>query len=128
MVAKSFKKMILAVDDNPRYLELMGVQLAEEGYRLVAVQSGEECLKAIDVEKPGLVLLDILMPDMNGLETLKRIKKIDPDIPVAMVTAVWDDEEGKRCFEAGAFEYITKPIDMNHFNTAVLSRFFLADE
>lgn len=118
------KKTILAVDDDPKHLELLGIKLTEAGYRLIVAQSGEEALKNIKTEKPGLVLLDILMPEMNGFETLKRIKAIDPDIPVAMVTSVWDNEEGKKCFEAGAFEYITKPIDFNHLKDVILFKLF----
>ncbi len=124
MGAEKTKKAILAVDDDPKQLELLGIKLTESGYRLIVVQSGKEALKAIELEKPGLVLLDLLMPEMNGFETLKRIKAIEPDIPVVMVTSVWDDEEGKRCFEAGAFEYVTKPIDFNHLKEVILIKLF----
>jgi CheY-like chemotaxis protein len=124
MDTKEAKKAILAVDDDPKHLELLGIKLTEAGYKLVVVQSGKAALETIKIEKPGLVLLDILMPEMDGFETLKRIKEIDPDIPVAMVTSVWDDGEGKRCFEAGAFEYITKPIDFNHLKEVILLKFF----
>jgi CheY-like chemotaxis protein len=118
------KKAILAVDDNPEHLELLAVNLTEAGYRLIVVNSGAEALKTIEMEKPGLVLLDMLMPEMNGLEVLKRIKAIYPDIPVAMVTSVWDDEEGKKCLEAGAFDYITKPIDFDHLKNVILIKLF----
>jgi len=124
MDTEETKKAILAVDDDPKQLELLGIKLTEAGYRLIVVQSGEEALKTIKIEKPELVLLDILMPEMDGFETLKRIKAIDPGIPVAMVTSVWDDEEGKRCLEAGAFEYITKPVDFNHLKDVILSKLY----
>ena len=120
MGTEKTKKAILAVDDDPKHLELLGIRLVEAGHRLIVAQSGKEALKAIRIEKPGLVLLDILMPEMGGFETLKRIKEIDPDIPVAMVTSVWDNEEAKRCLEAGAFEYITKPINFNHLKDIIL--------
>lgn len=122
MSTEEIKKTILAVDDDPKQLELLGIKLTDAGYRLIVVQSGKEALKTIKIEKPGLVLLDILMPEMNGFETLKRIKDIDPDMPVAMVTSVWDDEEGKRCFEAGAFDYITKPVDFDHLKEVILTK------
>jgi len=64
------------------------------------------------------------MPEMDGIETLKRIKTLDPDIPVAMVTAVWDDNEAKRAYDAGAYEYITKPIDTEYLKMAVLIKLF----
>lgn len=124
MGEEEIKKAILAVDDNPEHLELLAVNLTEAGYRLIVVNSGAEALKTIEIEKPGLVLLDVLMPEMNGFEVLKRIKAIYPDIPVAMVTSVWDDEEGKKCLEAGAFDYITKPIDFNHLKNVILIKLF----
>lgn len=124
MVEEKIKKMILAVDDDHKQLELLAVKLAESDYRLIIAQSGQEALKVINMENPALVLLDIMMPEMNGFETLKRIKAIDPNIPVAMVTSIWDNEEGKRCIEAGAFEYVTKPIDFNHLKEVILIKLF----
>jgi len=124
MVEEKTKKMILAVDDDPKQLELLAVKLAESDYRLIIAQSGQEALKVINMEKPALVLLDIMMPEMDGFETLKRIKAIDPNISVAMVTSIWDNEEGKRCMEAGAFEYVTKPIDFNHLKDVILIKLF----
>lgn len=124
MISEKRKKMILAVDDDPKHLELLGIKISQKDYRLVTAQSGEQALRAIEIEKPGLVLLDILMPEMDGFEVLKRIKTVDANIPVCMVTSVWDEEEGKRCFEAGAYEYITKPIDFERLETAVLVKLF----
>ncbi len=110
------RKYILVVDDDVKILKLVALRLAQEGYRAVAVESGESALAHIKIEKPGLVLLDIMMPGMSGFEVLKRIKAMNPNVPicpVCIVTAVYDEEEGKRCFAAGAYEYITKPIDLN---------------
>lgn len=124
MTEEQKKKPILVVDDDPKHLKLLGLKLANEGYRVITFESGKEALKTIKLEKPGLVLLDIMMPDMNGLETLKRIKRLDPDIPVAMVTSVWDNDEAKKAFEAGAYDYITKPVDIEHLKLAVLIKLF----
>jgi len=124
MNKERIKKAVLVVDDDPKSLKLLAVKLTQEGYRVITAQSGEDALVAIKLERPGLVLLDIMMPQMDGIETLKRIKSLKPDIPVAMVTAVWDNEEGKRAFEAGAYEYITKPIDMEYLKMAVLIKLF----
>lgn len=118
------KKRVLVVDDDPKSLKLLATRLTQEGYRVVAAQSGKDALKAIKFEKPGLVLLDIMMPQMDGIETLKQIKAIQADIPVAMVTALWDNNEAKRAFEAGAYEYITKPIDVEYLKMAVLLKLF----
>ena len=114
----------MVVDDDPKHLKLLGLKLTEEGYRVITVQSGKDALEAIKIEKPGLVLLDMLMPDMDGFETLKRIKTIDPDIPVAMVTSVWDNDEANRAIKAGAYEYITKPVNMEYLKQAILIKLF----
>ena len=118
------KKAILVVDDDPKMLKLLSLKFAQKGYRVITAQSGKDALNTLKLEKPGLVLLDILMPDMNGFEVLKKIKKLQPDIPVAMVTAVWDEVEAERAFEAGAYEYVTKPVDMHHIERVVLVKLF----
>ncbi len=117
-------KAVLVVDDDPKNLELLAVKLSQQGYRVITAQSGKDALESIKLEKPGLVLLDIMMPEMNGIETLKGIKALEPSIPVAMVTAVWDEDEARKAIEAGAYEYITKPIDMEHLKLAVLVKLF----
>lgn len=122
MSTKKTKKAILVVDDDPTYLRLLGLNLMEAGYRVIVVPSGEEALRTISMEKPGLVLLDILMPELDGFEILKRIKAIDSNIPVIMVTSVWDHQERERTFEAGCSEYITKPIDFEYLKLAILTK------
>ena len=118
------QKAVLIVDDDPAGLKLLAIKLTREGYRVITVQSGKSALETMELEKPGLVLLDIMMPEMDGIETLKRIKAFDPDIPVTMVTAVWDEKESTRAFRAGAYEYITKPVDMEYLKLAVLVKLF----
>jgi len=112
------------VDDDPKILKLLALKLTGEGYRVITAQSEREALEVIKMEKPGLVPLDIMMADMNGFETLKWIKALESDIPVAMVTSIWDKDEAKRAFEAGAYEYITKPVDIDHLKMVVLTKLF----
>lgn len=118
------KKAVLVVDDDSKMLELLALKLTGEGYRVITAQSARDALEVIKMEKPGLVLLDIMMPDINGFETLKKIKALESNIPVAMVTAIWDNNEAKRAFDAGAYEYITKPVDINHLKMVVLTKLF----
>ena len=118
------KKAILIVDDDPKMLKLLSLRLTQNGYRVITAQSGSDALDTLKLEKPGLVLLDMLMPDMNGLDVLKKIKNLQPDIPVAIVTSVWDEAEAERAFEAGAYEYVTKPVDMEHLERVVLVKLF----
>ena len=127
MEKKPIKKTILIVDDDPMSLELLTDNLTSESYQVMTALSGKVALEVIKRERPGLVLLDMLMPEMDGFETLKKIKGFDPEIPVAIVTAVWDNEEAQKTFEAGAYEYITKPIDMEYLKTAVLLKLFLEE-
>ena len=93
-------------------------------YEALVANSGEAGLELIKTHKPDVVLLDIILPGMDGLETLKRIKAAAPDLPVAMATAVRNEEEAKRCFEAGAYEYITKPVDFEYLKIALLGKLF----
>jgi len=120
------KKKILIVDDEESFCELLKLNLEDnKNYEGLIATSGEEAIELVKQHKPDVVLLDILMPDMGGLECLKRIKALAPDLPVAMVTAVWDAEEGKRALREGAYEYITKPIDLEYLKTAIFLKLFV---
>ena len=123
------RKKILIIDDEVQFGQLLKMNLdgVTEGamtYEGLVAANGREGLALIQRERPDLVLLDMMMPGMNGLETLKQIKLMSPELPVAMVTAVWNEDEGKRCFAAGAYEYITKPVDFEHLKTALLVKLF----
>ena len=114
-------KMILVIDDEVNFGKLikMNVELSSE-YHFMLATNGQEGLELIKRQKPDLVLLDIMMPGIDGFETLKRIKAIDAELPVAMLTAVWKEKEAQRCLGAGAYEYLTKPVDFDYLKTALL--------
>jgi two-component system, cell cycle response regulator len=100
---------ILLVDDDPDNLKLMSRLLEKEGYRVSAVDSGEKGLEALDNYQPDLVLLDVNMPGMDGLETLQLLKKKENKAAVVFVTANSNTEDVIRGLDAGALDYISKP-------------------
>ncbi|MBL7075639.1 response regulator, partial [candidate division KSB1 bacterium] len=103
---------ILVVDDEIEITEFVGEFLKEKGYHVITANDGFTALEKVKSEKPNLVLLDIKMPKMDGLETLKRIREIDLGVGVVMVTVIKDEEIGRRAMELGAFDFINKPIDL----------------
>ncbi len=111
---------ILIVDDTPLNLKLLAARLTHEYYMVTSATNGAEALEKIAAEKPDIVLLDVMMPEMDGFETCRRIKA-DPEsahIPVVMVTALTDATDRVRGLEAGADDFLSKPIN----DTALLAR------
>jgi two-component system phosphate regulon response regulator PhoB len=102
---------ILAVDDEEDILELLRFNLTKEGFAVVCAASGEEALKAALSQRPDLILLDLLLPAMDGLEVARRLKSnpSTQEIPVIMVTAKGEEADIVAGLEVGAEDYITKP-------------------
>lgn len=103
---------ILVVDDVPANLTLLTAMLKENGHRVRPVPSGKLALKAVEIEPPDIILLDIMMPVMDGYETCRHLKGNPKtrDIPVVFLTARTEVEDETKGFELGAVDYITKPI------------------
>ncbi|OQY28831.1 MAG: hypothetical protein B6244_05955 [Candidatus Cloacimonetes bacterium 4572_55] len=111
---------ILIVDDNPTYLDLLFNYLSNVGFRILLAQNGESALEQALEEKPNLILLDVIMPEMDGLKTCRLLKsslKVR-DIPVIFMSALGDSVDKVNGFEAGAVDYIAKPI----YNEEMLAR------
>ncbi|MFZ1010485.1 MAG: response regulator, partial [Candidatus Sulfotelmatobacter sp.] len=105
--------MVLIADDNEGNRRLVARRLEREGYSTLMAADGFEVLKILRVHKVDLVLLDVMMPELDGLGTLQRLKE-DPDlrdIPVIMVSAVEEISSVTACIEHGADDYLPKPID-----------------
>ena len=113
---------ILVVDDEREVQEIVEEFLTGRGYEVSVASNGEEALRVIEQEKPDVVLLDIVMPGMSGIETMKRIKELNEKTGVIVITAVRDDKVGRGLMELGAYDYITKPIDFDYLETAVLMK------
>jgi len=110
---KDGKILILIVDDNRKNLKLLGQVLRDEGHNITLAQDGEKALIAANAKKPDLILLDIMMPGMNGFKVCKRLKKEDEtkDIPIIFLTAKNDKKDVVDGLKLGAVDYITKPFD-----------------
>ena len=104
---------ILIVDDELHNRQLLEVMLAPEGFRLLSVASGEEALALVASEPPDLILLDIMMPGMDGYEVTARIKGSlsGRNIPVILITALDDRQSRMLGLKAGAEDFLTKPVD-----------------
>lgn len=104
------KYSILVVDDDKNIGKMIEIHLRRaKEYRVITATSGEACLKIIQEEIPDLILLDIQMPGIDGIETLKRIRDYDPRIPVVMMSAHGTIEKAVQSMKLGAYDFITKP-------------------
>ena len=110
---------ILVVDDEKSILLSLGGLLSDEGFEIITASNGYEALKAIDAEEPDLVLLDIWMPGIDGIETLKEIKKNYPHIQVVMITGHGTIETAVSATKLGAFDFIEKPISFDKVIVAI---------
>lgn len=107
-------RKLLLVDDEEKMIKYLSRRLEIRGYEVSTASSGEAAVALVKESEFDVVLLDFLMPDMNGLETLKEIKKIRPDIAVIMISAYSSgktEEEGKAL---GLFDFVMKPFDLNN--------------
>lgn len=111
---------ILVVDDEKDITDMLARFLKDAGHEPITAQSGLEAVEKVTKDKPEIVLLDIRMPGMDGVETLKKIRALDPKIGMIMITAFSDEATAKKCIELGAFDYITKPISLDYLEKAVI--------
>lgn len=123
-MAQEILKKILVVDDEEDVCELIKSFLESSGYTAFTASRALNALEIVQLEKPSLVMLDIIMPDMDGIECLKRIKKIDPSIIVIMVSGLQDENVAKEAIRYGAYDYIAKPFDFAYLRDNILSRVF----
>src|SRR5262249_34545947 len=114
-------KTILIADDTPDIAQVVKVLVENYGYRAVTVEDGRQAvLKAVEL-KPDLIFLDVMMPELHGIEALTEIKKKCPDIPVVMLSVVNDTQTTANAKRLGAFAYITKPFRIEDL-VAVIER------
>lgn len=106
------KKKILLVDDEIDFLELLKARLEANGYNVITAMNGREALEKFKQEKPDALILDVMMPEVNGLEVLVEIRKDDQKIPVFIITAFSNEERFKAANQFNASGFIMKTSDL----------------
>ncbi len=101
-------KLILVVDDEARMIRFVQYNLELEGFRVITAHNGLEAIEKVRTQLPDLVIMDVMMPEMDGFEALEHIRKIS-DVPVIMLTVKNEDEDKHLAFTSGADDYLTKP-------------------
>jgi len=110
---------ILVVDDEPDSVELLKEFLSTKGYEVITASSGEAALRKAKEERPHLILLDVRMPGMSGLDVLRQIRESDKEVGIIMVTGVNEEETGRQALEMGAFDYIVKPLNLEYLERSL---------
>jgi two-component system KDP operon response regulator KdpE len=108
MAAPSVRRQILVVDDEPRMIRFIRLNLEHDGFDVSQAANGAQALEQLRDRLPDLVLLDVMMPELDGFETLRMMREIS-SVPVIMLTARGDEDDRVRGLELGADDYITKP-------------------
>ena len=107
------KPVILVVDDQPQNIELLEAYLVPQGYEIVKATSGEEALEKLSDNQIDLILLDVMMPGMDGFEVTRRVRQDNTHrlLPIILVTALRETEDRVKGIEAGCDDFISKPVD-----------------
>jgi two-component system, NtrC family, response regulator PilR len=110
---------LLVVDDEPSMREFLEIMLSQEGYQVTLASNGEEGFKLYRQDEPDLVLTDVKMPGMSGLELIKEIHSLDPAIPIIAITAYACADDAVRAVRAGAYDYLSKPFQIDDLRVII---------
>lgn len=102
---------ILVIDDMENILTIFSIVLGGEGYKVITGKNGAELDKLYEKEKPDLVFLDVLLPDMDNQDIINRVKKISKQVPVVMISGYDNTEFAVKTLKAGAYNYVLKPFE-----------------
>ena len=105
------REQILIVDDEPKILRLVRSNLEKLGYKMITAQDGESALSAAEMNEPDLIILDLMLPRLDGYEVCRRLREFST-VPVIMLTARGEEAHKIRCLELGADDYLTKPFSV----------------
>jgi two-component system KDP operon response regulator KdpE len=110
--------LVLAVDDEAGILRLLKLELAEQGFRVITATNGEEALEVAEEQRPDIILLDVMMPEMTGLEAMRKLRE-RTDAPIILVTARDSGRDKVSGLEQGADDYIVKPFSLEELGARV---------
>src|SRR5687767_12851725 len=113
-------KQVLVADDEPNLRRVLSAQLVRDGFEVHTAEDGEGALKILSEHHIDLVITDLRMPKLDGMELLKRCVADYPEVPVIMITAHGTVNTAVEALKVGAFDYVTKPFDRAEFQTVVL--------
>ena len=116
---KDIPHRILIVDDEKQIGDFLGDFLVDKGYEVFYAENGENAIRFLKYARPHIVLLDVHIAGMTGLEVLELIKDVDPKVGVIMVTALQEEEIGRKALKLCAVDYLTKPIDFEYLETSL---------
>ncbi len=105
------KTCVLMVDDDPNILKFVSANLEIRGYDVITAEDGETAIKVMDRTMPNLVILDLLMPGINGFDVCRHIRK-SSDVPIIVLTAIGESNTKTELLALGANDYVTKPFDI----------------
>ncbi len=130
MIEDGNKKRILVVDDQEQNVMFLKLKLERVGYAVLEAYNGFEVLEIVSKEYPDLILLDIMMPEINGFDVCKKLSRDarTKHIPVILVTAVPREEYVKRSYEVGAFDYVSKPFNFDELLHRIASALRFAED
>ena len=111
---------LLVVDDEKDILFFLKTYFSAKSFEVYTAESGEEAIRKVKEVRPHIVLLDIVMPGIGGIEALRIIREIDPAVGVIMATAIYDSDTVQRVLDIGVYDYVVKPFDINYLETTVL--------
>ena len=114
----STQPLVLVADDEPRITKLVSLALSDEGFRVVTASSGEEALKKAEEIRPDIVLLDIVMPDIDGIEVMRQLRE-RRSVPVILLTAKGATSDKAKGLDLGADDYVAKPFDLDELAARV---------
>ena len=112
-------KKILIVDDDPIFLMLLQRTLIDEGYRVTKIQKSQAAISAVENRIFDVVVTDLMMPNIDGIELMEKILSISPELPIIVITGSGNIEKAAEALKKGAFDFITKPFELKKFCTSI---------